>query len=334
MNYLLEKLFNHQTLEPKEAENLLNKIVSGEANKSQVVAAITCILMRTVTEEEARGFRAALLDQCLVPDLFTTEAIDVCGTGGDGKNTFNISTLTAIVIAGAGYKVIKHGNYGASSICGSSNLLEQIGYRFSSGSDSLNRQLDDANLVFLHAPIFHPCLKSVAEVRKELGVRTFFNFLGPLVNPVQPDYQLSGVFNLQVGRIYRSILRNNRKSFRVVHSTDGYDEVSLTSPFKQFSETDDHLVFPEELGMKQLNQFELRGGSTVKEAKKIFEDILEGQGTSAQNAVVLTNAALGIQCFNQGQSFESAYEEARCSLMEGKSRRSIELAINKSNQSS
>ncbi len=315
MKTLLEKLFNHENLSETEAKILLEKIVNDEANQSQIVAAITCILMRTVSENEIEGFRNALLEQAVIPDLYTRDAIDVCGTGGDGKNTFNISTLTAIVIAGAGYKVIKHGNYGASSHCGSSNLLESIGYNFRCDSDNLNRQLENSNLVFLHAPLFHPCLKKLVPIRQELGVRTFFNFLGPLLNPVQPDYQLSGVFDLRVARIYKSILSRRRKRFAVVHSLDGYDEVSLTSAFSYLSESKEQLIYPEELGLESLDQNDLYGGESISDARQIFETILAGAGTKAQNQVVLVSSALSIQCMDSKLDFDAAYQKAEQSLL-------------------
>lgn len=314
MQALLHKLFDYETLSEEEARVLLTAIIEGRANDAQIVAAITALKMRPVTATELHGFRTALLDQALLPRLSTREAIDVCGTGGDGKNTFNISTLAAIVIAAAGYPVIKHGNYGVSSLVGSSSILERLGYQFTTDEAQLNRQLEQANACFLHAPLFHPALKRVASIRKALGVRTFFNFLGPLVNPVQPKYQLSGVYSLELVRIYQTLLQGERTSFTIVHSLEGYDEVSLTSPFKIATTDDERILYPEELAAQEVRPDDLKGGDTLQEAEQIFLKILQNEGTAAQTSVVLVNAALGIQCFSPDRSFEQCYREAETAL--------------------
>ncbi|MFT4600711.1 MAG: anthranilate phosphoribosyltransferase [Arenicella sp.] len=310
MQKLLEKIFEHETLTREEAKELLTQITDGRAKEVQIVAAISALKMRTISAVELSGFREALLDQALIPDLYTKEAIDVCGTGGDGKNTFNISTLAAVVIAGAGYKVIKHGNYGVSSLVGSSSILEELGYQFSSGNDSLNEQLRETNICFLHAPLFHPALKRVGPIRKQLGIRTFFNYLGPLVNPVQPTHQLTGVYSLELIRVYKQILSKERKEFRVVHSLDGYDEVSLTSAFKMATKSQELILYPEDLNQNPLKAADLFCGDSIGEAKAIFMNVLEDKGTAAQNSVVATNAALGIQCFKPETSFEECFQEA------------------------
>lgn len=327
MKVLLDKLFEGQTLNTLEAKELLRKITSNEVTDVQIVAAISALKMRTITSEELNGFREALLDQALIPNLKTDVAIDVCGTGGDGKNTFNISTLAAIVIAGAGYKVIKHGNYGVSSLVGSSSILEYLGYQFNTDDDSLNEQLEQANICFLHAPLFHPALKKVAGIRQQLGIRTFFNFLGPLVNPVQPKYQLTGVYNLQLLRIYKEILSKERTGFKVVHSLDGYDEVSLTGPFKVVDKSKELILYPEDLGVDVLDEKQLFGGETIEEASQIFQNILNARGTNEQNDVVAVNAALGIQCFDSNKPFELAYEEAIESIHSLKAKTVFETAI-------
>jgi anthranilate phosphoribosyltransferase len=327
MKTLLDKLFDGQTLNSSEAKELLRMITSEEVNEVQIVAAISALKMRTITSSELNGFRSALLDQALMPNLLTTEAIDVCGTGGDGKNTFNISTLAALIIAGAGYKVIKHGNYGVSSLVGSSTILEYLGYKFSKDEALLNEQLSETNMCFLHAPLFHPALKKVAGIRKALGVRTFFNFLGPLVNPVQPKYQLTGVYNLQLLRVYKEILSAERDGFKVVHSLDGYDEVSLTGPFKTAERTREMILYPEDLKLKQIEAKDIFGGETLDEAARIFTAVLSGKGTTEQSNVVLANAALGIQCFDPTKSFPVAFEEAKNSVYSLKAKEGFEQAI-------
>jgi anthranilate phosphoribosyltransferase len=331
MKQLLKKLFNNEVLSRVEASELLNLITSGSATQTQIVAAISALKMRDVTIEELKGFRETLLENAVHINLNGKDAIDVCGTGGDSKNTFNISTLSAVVIAGAGYNVIKHGNYGVSSLCGSSTVMEALGYRFSNQEDNLQKQLDQSNLCFLHAPLFHPSLKKVGPIRKELGMRTFFNFLGPLVNPVQPAYQLTGVYNLKLMRIYKEMLVE-RTSFKIVHSLDGYDEVSLTSPFKVVTKKQELVLYPEDLGRTKLKQSDLYGGNSAEESSKIFKSILLGKGTAQQNEVVLTNAALGIQCFNPERKFEDCYAEASDSLMSMRALKSIEAAIAISNE--
>ena len=331
MKRLLEKLFEQQNLTREEAKLLLTFITDGTANDAQVVAAISAMKMRAVAPEELNGFREALLEKAVVPELDGSNAIDVCGTGGDGKNTFNISTLAAIVIAGAGYKVIKHGNYGVSSLVGSSTVLENYGYHFTSNSEQLNEQLAEGNLCFLHAPLFHPALKRVGPIRKDLGTRTFFNFLGPLVNPVQPKYQLTGVYNLQLMRIYKEILNEERKGFKVVHSLDGYDEVSMTGPFKVAASTEELILYPKDLGFDNLQSEQLHGGETLEESLDIFNSILAGLGTSAQNNAVLANAALGIQCFDKEKSFIEAYAEANEALLSGKAKENLDKVVAISN---
>jgi anthranilate phosphoribosyltransferase len=327
MKRLLEKLFEQKTLNKEEAKSLLSNITEGTANDAQIVAAITALKMRSITSQELNGFREILIEKSVKVNLDSSNAIDVCGTGGDSKNTFNISTLAAIVIAGAGYRVIKHGNYGVSSLVGSSTILENYGYRFTVNEDVLGEQLAEKNLCFLHAPLFHPALKKVAPIRKELASRTFFNFLGPLVNPVQPEFQLTGVYNLQLMRVYKEILAKERANFKIVHSLDGYDEVSLTGPFKIAASKEEHILYPKDLGQNKLNENELFGGNTVKESLRMFAHILKGKGTKAQNNVVAVNAALGIQCFDREKSFTEAFEEALDTLLSGQAKKNIDAVV-------
>jgi anthranilate phosphoribosyltransferase len=324
---LIHKLINQESLNQSEATDLLNKITDGSYNDSQIVLVVTALQMRSVTVEELIGFRNALLAMSIKINLKVEDAIDVCGTGGDGKNTFNISTITAFVLAAGGYKVVKHGNYGVSSFCGSSTMLEHLGYKFSANEATLQEQLDQTNICFLHAPLFHPCLKRVSGIRKDLGIRTFFNFLGPLVNPVQPNLQLTGVFNLKIARLYKDILTGSRKAFSVVHSIDGYDEVSLTSPVKIFSDSSEQLLYPEELSETKVNESDLFGGFDIQESERIFKQIVSGKGTVIQNEVIKINTALGIKCFKPEISIREAQLEAEQILMSGKVIETVESVI-------
>ncbi|MEO0775097.1 MAG: anthranilate phosphoribosyltransferase [Bacteroidota bacterium] len=321
MKQILTHLFEHKRLRRNEARDILVSISNNEYNEAQIAAFLTVYLMRAISVEELEGFRDALLELCLKVDLGGVESIDIVGTGGDGKNTFNISTLSCFLVAGAGYKVTKHGNYGVSSACGSSNVLEHLGYQFTNDSEVLRRQLDRSNLCFLHAPFFHPAMKAVAPIRRQLGVKTFFNMLGPLVNPVQPQHQLLGVFSLELSRLYHYILQASGRNYTIVYALDGYDEVSLTGDFQLRTQAGEQLLSPQAVGQVLHRQEDLHGGDTVPEAAQIFTDILEGRGTAAQVDVVTTNAGLAIQCFQPEQSIEDCIAEARESLL---SRRALE----------
>jgi len=266
--------------------------------------------MRSITVQELEGFRDAMLDLCLPASLETNELIDLCGTGGDGKDTFNISTLPSFVVAGAGYKVAKHGNYGVSSGCGSSNVMEFLGYQFTNESDKLNKSLNKANICFLHAPLFHPAMKTVAPIRRELGVKTFFNMLGPMVNPAKPKNQMVGVFNLELARIYAYLYQKSDVKYTILNALDGYDEISLTGDFKTFSAEGEKINSIENLGFEKLDPAEIGGGSTVKESADIFMGILNGEGTIAQNNVVVCNAALAIKTIHPERSFGDCFYEA------------------------
>jgi len=327
MKAILNQLFEHRELSRDQARDVLHRIAASDFNNSQVAAFMTVYLMRSVSVEELSGFRDALLDLCLPFDLEGQESVDLCGTGGDGKDTFNISTLSSFVVAGANYKVSKHGNYGVSSICGSSNVLESLGYKFTNDVDRLKKQLDEANICFLHAPLFHPAMKSVGPVRRELGVKTFFNMLGPLVNPAKPVYQLSGVFDLKLARIYPYLLRDCRKQFKVLHSLDGYDEISLTSAFKVIDQSGERLMEPEDLNLQRRAQEEIKGGKTIEESAAIFQTVLDGRGSAAQNEVVMANAATAISCFDDEMSFEDAIGKARVSLESGAAKKCLEKIL-------
>ena len=327
MKKILNTLFEQKRLTKEQSKEVLINIAQEKYNSAQIAAFITVFLMRPVSVDELSGFREALLELAIKVDLSDFNTIDLCGTGGDGKNTFNISTLTSFIVAGTGNKVAKHGNYGVSSASGSSNMLEFLGYQFTNDEATLQKQLDKANICFLHAPLFHPAMKVVAPIRRELGVKTFFNMLGPLVNPSLPQNQLVGVFNLEVARVYNYILQETKVNYGVVHALDGYDEISLTGDFKLLSRNGEQQISPSDLNQRQIAQSEIFGGDTVKEAAKIFVDIIEGKGTEAQNNVVLSNAAFALKTFDTNKSFETAFEEAKDSLLGGKAKECLHSLI-------
>ncbi len=317
MKETLQYLFDHKTLEKDDAKLILRKIAEGEYNDSEIAAFISVYLMRSITVEELSGFRDALLELCSPVDLSEFNTIDVCGTGGDEKDTFNISTLTSFVVAGAGEKVAKHGNYSVSSACGSSNVLEYYGYGFSTDSDKLKREMDRYNICFLHAPLFNPAMKNVAPVRRSLRIKTFFNMLGPMVNPAFPNNQLMGVFSLDVARLYSYLYQESGKQYCIIHSLDGYDEISLTGAFKAFTRQTERTFMPRDLGLRQGLPSDIYGGSTVEEAATIFLKILEGKGTQAQNDVVVANAAFALFCMDESKGLDICLERAKQSLTSG-----------------
>jgi len=329
MKHILTRLFEHEKLGRKEAEEVLVKISNGEYNEAQIAAFISVYLMRSISVNELLGFRDALLELSRPFDIEGIESIDIVGTGGDGKNTFNISTLSSVVVAGAGYKVTKHGNYGVSSACGSSNVLEHLGYQFTNETDVLKKQLDQANICFLHAPLFHPAMKAVAPVRKQLGVKTFFNMLGPLVNPAQPVKSLLGVFNLELARLYQYIFqKTENRDAAIVYSMDGYDEISLTSPFKLRQNNTEQLLRPADIGKALLQQSDLYGGGDVPSSAKIFTDILSGNGTPAQIDVVSTNAGVAINCLKPETDIKDCIAEANEALMNGNAMKQFKILLN------
>ncbi len=274
--------------------------------------------MRSITIEELQGFKEALLELCLPLKLNDNRLLDIVGTGGDGKNTFNISTLSSFIVAGTGNKVAKHGNYGASSISGSSNVMEELGYNFKTDSDLLQKELDRANICFLHAPLFHPALKAVKTIRKNLAVRTFFNMLGPLVNPARPSYQLIGVYNLEMARIYNYMLQSEDCAFTIIHGLDGYDEISLTGDTKVITREGDKILSAETLGKRTVLAQDISGGNSVEEAAAIFKKVIKGEGSWAQNAVVIANAAMGLHAMGKYSDYETCYQMAVESLESGK----------------
>ena len=323
MRDILNHLFEHKTLDRKEAEKVLTNIANGIYSESEIAAFLTVYLMRSITVDELTGFRDALLNLCIRIDLSEFEPMDVCGTGGDGKDTFNISTLTTFVLAGAGIKIAKHGNYGVSSTCGSSNILEHFGYNFSTDSDKLKNEINKSGVCFLHAPLFNPAMKNVAPVRRALKIKTFFNMLGPMVNPSFPTKQLIGVYSFELARLYNYLYQQSSMEYMIIFSLDGYDEVSLTSDFKYILNGVDHIVSPEMMNYKRAKQSELSGGRSVPEAADLFIKILKGEGTVTQNNVVTINAQMALKCYYPSKSFEECREIASESLLTRKAYKSF-----------
>ncbi len=326
MKQLLNRLINQESISTEEARNVLVNISKGDYNQSQIASFLTVYMMRSITLKELKGFRDALLELCIPIDLSEFNTIDLCGTGGDGKNTFNISTLSSFITAGAGVKVAKHGNYGVSSASGSSNVMEAMGIKFSNDEDFLKNCIDKAGICVLHAPLFHPAMKNVAPIRKELGVKTFFNMLGPMVNPSFPKNQLVGVFNLELLRLYSYLYQNTDKNYNIVYALDGYDEISLTGDAKIVSNKNDTMFSPNNLGLDYIEQSDIFGGDTAKEAAKIFKRVISNKGTKEQNNVVCTNAGLAIATANQ-ISHKEGFELAKESLFSGKAKESLEKLI-------
>ena len=318
MKKILNFLFEHQTLSQSESKQVLLDIGKGAYNEYELSTFISVYLMRTITLQELIGFREALLEMCVALDFEDRKVMDIVGTGGDGKNTFNISTLSCFVVAGTGQQVAKHGSYGASSISGASNLMEALGYKFKNDAAALKREIDESNMCFLHAPVFHPALKIVATIRRNLGVRTFFNLLGPMVNPSNPAFQLIGVYNLEISRIYNYLLQGENRAYAIIHSLDGYDEVSLTADVKMITKAGESILTPLQLGKQYVNQHDLHGGESIEAAAHIFMNILKGKGTVAQNAVVTANAALALLITDKYTDYETARFDATESLMGGK----------------
>lgn len=319
MKQILNRLFEHQYLDRNEAKEILTTMAAGKYNESQIAAFISVFLMRSISVDEFLGFSDALLDlRSNVDPLAAYNPIDIVGTGGDNKNTFNISTLSCFVVAGAGYKVAKHGNYGATSVSGASNVMEQHGVKFTSDVSKLEESLDKVNIAYMHAPLFNNALKVVAPVRKALGVRTFFNMLGPVVNPIKPKRTVLGVFNLKMARLYFYMYQQTDVDYSIIHSIDGYDEISLTSDFKLINKYEENIFTPEQFGFRRCTEQELEGGNTPEDASKIFDRVIENTATEAQKNAVIANAAVAIQTINSTLSFDDCIAQARESIDSGK----------------
>ena len=313
MKTILNRLINHETLSKAEAKEVLVNISSGQYNPSQIASFLTVYMMRNITIEELSGFREALLELCIPVDFSAYNTIDLCGTGGDGKDTFNISTLASFVVAGTGIHVAKHGNYGVSSISGSSNVMETLGVKFSNQKDFLSKCMDEANIAILHAPLFHPAMKNVGPIRKELGVKTFFNMLGPMVNPSFPKNQLVGVFSLELARMYAYLYQNTNVNYTILHALDGYDEISLTADAKMITKNSESIINADDYNLSKLYFEDIKGGETIEKSSQIFMNIISGKGTEAQQNVVCANAALAIATVENSNIID-AFAKAKESL--------------------
>ena len=330
MKNILNRLIQHEILTKEEAKDVLVNVSSGSYNPSQIAAFMTVYMMRSITIEELAGFREALLELCIPVDFSAYNTIDLCGTGGDGKDTFNISTLASFIVAGAGIKVAKHGNYGVSSISGSSNVMEKMGVKFTNDSDFLTKSIEETNIAILHAPLFHPAMKNVGPIRKELGVKTFFNMLGPMVNPSFPQNQMVGVFSLELARMYAYLYQNTETNYSILHGLSGFDEVSLTDEVKIISNASEQILKPSDFKLPECKLETIKGGTTVDESAKIFFDVISGKGTSAQNNVVCANAAIAIQTV-ENSNYEEALAKAQESLASGKAFEKLKKLIAISN---
>jgi anthranilate phosphoribosyltransferase len=327
MKVILNKLYNHERLSKSEATQVLKDIAAEKYNDAHLASFMTVFMMRPITADELSGFRNALRELAVKVDLSDYNTIDIVGTGGDGKDTFNISTLTSFIVAGTGQKVAKHGNYSVSSQSGSSDMLERFGYNFTNDERILRAHLEETNICFLHAPKFHPAMKAVSSTRKALALKTFFNMLGPLVNPSSPQNQMLGTFNLETARLYNYILQEENTNYGIIHALDGYDEISLTSGFKFFTKNGEQIIHPEDLGQKRIQQSDIFGGNSVADAAKIFKTILDGKGTEAQNNVVLINAAFALTIVDETVPFEAAFEQVKASLFGLKAKQTLEKLV-------
>ena len=326
MKKILEYLFNYNKLNYDQAKEILIDITSNKYSHSEIASFMTIYKMRNPSIEEMEGFRDALLEQCIKIDLDDFNTIDLCGTGGDGKDTFNISTISSFVVAGSGFKVTKHGNYGVSSNCGSSNVLEYLGVKFSNDENHLKKCLDQSNICYLHAPIFHPSMKNVAPIRKALGFKTFFNLLGPLVNPSSPKNQITGVYNLVIARLYGYIFKNTNKNFSIVYSLDGYDEISLTGSFKLINNFSEIISDCNYFKLQKTTAKDILGGKSIEDSANIFKNILSGKGTNNQVNVVLANSSLAIQTITN-KDIDECIEIAKESIESGKAYSSLKKLI-------
>lgn len=327
MREILQYLFEKNTLTREEAKQALIEVGMGKHSDVEFASFLTVFKMRPVTSGELAGFRDAMTELCLVTDLSEYEAIDVVGTGGDGKNTFNISTLACFIIAGAGINVAKHGNYAVSSSSGSSNLLELMGYKFSNNPEKLKKDMDRGNFCFMHAPLFHPAMKLIAPVRKMLKVQTFFNILGPMTNPSFPKYQVLGVNNEENFNHYKNVYETLNVNYTVINSKDGYDEVSLTAPTRFARNEQEGYFTAKDFGFSPIKPKSIHGGNSVEEAARIFMDILKGKGSKEQNNVVAANAAIGINLVYPEKSMLECTELASESLKSGKALQKFNAVI-------
>ncbi len=327
MKEILNYLFEYKYLDRSTAKEVLTNLAQGKYNQSEMASFLTVFIMRSITIQELAGFRDAMLDLCVHIDMSDYDVMDLCGTGGDGKDTFNISTLASFIVAGSGQMVAKHGNNAVSSSCGSSNLLAHLGYQFTNDEDKLKKILEQSNICYLHAPLFHPAMKNVAPVRKDMGVKTFFNMLGPMVNPTFLKKQIVGVFNLELARLYGYLYQQTDASYLILHALDGYDEISLTGSFKMIGRNDESIISPEEMGFNYYNATELSGGDSIDDAASIFMNVLEGKATDAQKDVAVANAGVALYCANPNEGLESSIAKAKESLESGKALKALKNCI-------
>lgn len=328
MKEILNSLFEYKSLNKETAKEILKNLARGEYNHSQVASFLTVYLMRSITVDELEGFREAMLELCVPVDFSAYDPIDLCGTGGDGKDTFNISTLSSFLVAAAGQHVAKHGNNSVSSVCGSSNILAHFGVKFTNDPDQLEKSIETSGICYLHAPLFHPAMKNVAPIRQELGIKTFFNMLGPMVNPAFVKKQLVGVFSLELARLYAYLYQRSDSQFAIIHALDGYDEISLTDGFKMITRNEEFILYPDDLNLAQVNPEELYGGRNVEDAGKIFLGILEGKGTKAQNEVIIANSAMSLYGSGFSSSIEEAIDKAKEALRSGEALRRFKKFVN------
>lgn len=327
MKTILTRLFNHEELTAEESRQILLNISRGMYPEAQIAALLTVFQMRGITVDELTGFREALMETRVPIDFAPYRPIDIVGTGGDGKNTFNISTCACFIVAGAGYKVAKHGNYGATSVSGASNVIEQHGVRFTNNPDILKRSMEECNIAYLHAQLFNPAMKTVGSVRKALGVRTLFNLLGPLVNPCKPAYQLLGVADLSQMRLYTNVFYKLGIDFAVVNSLDNYDEISLTDEFKVMTRNYERIYRPQALGFSAVRPEELSGGACKEDAARIFNNVLNNRAEAAQTQCVIVNAAFAIQVMEPEKEIEECIAIARESLESGRALKTLKKFI-------
>ena len=327
MKNYLQKRISGEILTKIEAQEVLAFIGRGEANNSQIASLLTTYMINPITVNELEGFRDAMLDLALTIDLSEFSPMDVCGTGGDGKDTFNISTTSSFVVAGAGQNVAKHGNHGVSSLVGSSTVLEYLGVKFTNDESYLKSKIESAGICFLHAPLFHPAMRFVGPIRKELGMKTFFNMLGPILNPAKVEKQLTGVYSPEILRLYGELFQKTDRNFGVLYGLDGYDEISLTCDFDLITKKGKETITTEQLGFTKCKQSDLEGGNSVEESAKILVNILENKGTKAQTEVVLANAATALYCAEDDLSLLDAVLKAKESLESGKALSSFKKFI-------
>jgi len=318
MKKVLERRVCGETLSEQEAHEIMLQIGNGGANPSQIAAFLSSYWYHPIQVQELKGFVSAMLDLAVIVDLSEYDAMDVCGTGGDGKDTFNISTTSSFVVVGAGQKIAKHGNHGVSSSVGSSTVLEFLGLKFNNDPKILKRKMETAGMCFLHAPLFHPAMRFVGPIRKELGMKTFFNLLGPLLNPAKVTKQLTGVYSPEAFELYAGFFQDSSKQYGIVYAEDGYDEISLTSNFRLQNNAGCQVYAPAELGCDYVQQSELFGGSNVEESANMLYKILQREGTAAQTNAVLANAAAALWIAEKAPNLADGFLMAKESLESGK----------------